>query len=607
MDLVLPLPVAIPLLTAAVLVLTDHVSPRLLQDAIGVAGAAGGTAASLIVMVHAQAGEQLQWFGGWQPRHGLVLGIAFTADPLGAGMAALATGLSTLVLVYSLTYMREESRIFDVLVLVFGGAMAGFALTGDVFNMFVWFELMGVAAYALAGFKVEELGPIQGAVNFAVSNTFGAYLILLGIGLLYARTGALNFAQIGHALTVGHKVDGLVIVALTLLLVGFLVKAAIVPFHFWLADAHAVAPAPVCVLFSGAMVEIGLLAVARLYWTIFATPLGSHHLEFRSTLVWLGVATALVGAVMAFLQRHLKRMLAYSTICHAGIMLAGVGLLTSKGLAGAADLVLSHGFLKGGLFLVCGLVLLQLKDIDELRLHGAGRPLSAGAILWAAGSFGLIGFPFVGAFLGHSLVDEGATAAGIEWLQPLLMVAAGVSAAALLRAGARVFLGWGPKDDDLLTREPPEAPSEQTAYTPLMIAVAAVAIALGLVVSVVPGLEQRSESGADQFRAQHAYFQRVLHGRPMPGPATRRPFTVKNAPASSWGYGLGSFVVAVGGAAFGLWRRRLPVLARSVAQRWLGPPADVLKAAHSGIVGDYLLWIATGTAVLGGVWALTLR
>jgi multicomponent Na+:H+ antiporter subunit D len=604
MDLVLALPVVIPLLTAAFVAATVHVTPRRLQDALGVLGCGGATVCALIVMVHAEAGEKLQWFGGWHPRHSIALGIAFTADPLGAGMAALACGLGTLVLLYSWTYMREAARIFDVLVLVFCGAMAGFSLTGDLFNMFVWFELMGVAAYALAGFKIEELGPIQGAVNFAVTNTFGAYLILLGIGLLYARTGALNFAQIGATLA-GRHVDGLVLVALTVLAVGFLVKAAVVPFHFWLADAHAVAPAPACVLFSGAMVEIGLLAVARLYWTIFDAPFGAHHLDVRASLVWLGVATALVGAVMAFLQRHLKRMLAYSTICHAGIMLAGIALLESKGLAGTANLVLSHGLLKGGLFFVCGLVLLQLKGIDELRLHGAGRPLSAAALLWGVGAVGLVGMPFVGTFLGHSLVDEGATSVGSEWLQPLLMVAAGVSSAALLRAGARVFLSWGPREDELLSREPEEGPAEQTASVPMMVAVASVAIALGLVASVVPGLQQRSEHAADRFRDRHAYVQRVLHGRARP-PTARPPFTVENAPASSWGYGLGSLAVAVAGAAFGLWRRRLPPLVRR-AGRWTTPPLDVLKAAHSGIVGDYLLWAAAGTVVLGGVWAVVLR
>src|SRR5581483_4550674 len=180
---------------------------------------------------------------------------------------------------------------------------------------------------------------------------------------------ALNFAQLGHVLA-RHGADRLVIVAFTLLVVGFLVKAAIVPFHFWLADAHAVAPAPVCVLYSGAMVELGLLAVARLYWTIFDTPFGLHHGEIKMTLVAVGLLTAIVGAVMAFLQRHLKRMLAYSTISHAGGMLVGIGVLNSKALAGTANLVLSHGLLKGGLFLVAGIVLVKLRAVDELRLRG---------------------------------------------------------------------------------------------------------------------------------------------------------------------------------------------------------------------------------------------
>jgi multicomponent Na+:H+ antiporter subunit D len=144
--------------------------------------------------------------------------------------------------------LKEAARPYDVLMIVFCGAMCGFALTGDLFNMFVWFELMSVAAYALTGFKIAELGPLQGAINFAVSNTIGAYMVLIGIALLYARTGALNLAQIGRTLA-GQKPDGLVVVALTLIVVGFLVKAAMVPFHFWLSDAHAAAPAPVCVLF----------------------------------------------------------------------------------------------------------------------------------------------------------------------------------------------------------------------------------------------------------------------------------------------------------------------------------------------------------------------
>ncbi len=606
MTALLPLPVAIPLLAAALIAGTDHVTPRRVQDAIGVVAAAAATVVSVVVMLHAEShGLLVHWYGGWKPDGGVAIGIGFAADPFGAGMAALACGLVTLSLVYSLTYMREASRLFDVLMLVFCGAMAGFSLTGDIFNMFVWFELMGVAAYALAGFNVEELGPLQGAINFAISNTFGAYMILLGIGLLYARTGALNFAQIGHSLG-GHKVDGLVIVAVALLVVGFLVKAAIVPFHFWLADGYAVAPAPVCVLFAGAMCEFGLYAVARIYWTVFAGPFGGHAGDIRQLLVWLGVLTALLGALMCFLQRHLKRMLAFSTISHLGIVLVAIGLLDRKGLAGAANLVLSHGLLKGGLFLASGVVLVTLRDIDELRLHGAGRRIPVVGVLWFLGSLGLSGAPYVGSFLGHSLVDDGAKVVGLHWVPTLIAVAAGVSSGAMLRAGARVFLGWGPKQDALLTPQPEVEPTERRVVLPLMIAVAAVAIVLGLVASVVPGLQQRSEHAAERFRDRAAYAERVLHDKPLK-PTPHLAYRIETATTESWIYGSVSLALAVATAAFGLWRRRIPEAFRRATARVLDPPLVVLKEAHSGIVGDYVLWIVIGTGVIGSIWALTLR
>src|SRR4051794_37326093 len=212
----LPLPTAIPLLGAALIAASEHVAPRRFKNSVALAAAAASLAFSLAIMVRTERGDLLHWFGGWQPRGGIAIGIGFVADPFGAGMAALASGLVLLALAYSWTYMRDSSPHFDILMLVFCAGMTGFALTGDLFNMFVWFELMGVAAYALAGFKVEELGPLQGAINFAVTNTIAAYVILLGIGLLYARTGALNFAQLGHDLARG-PLDRLVIVALTLL------------------------------------------------------------------------------------------------------------------------------------------------------------------------------------------------------------------------------------------------------------------------------------------------------------------------------------------------------------------------------------------------------
>jgi multicomponent Na+:H+ antiporter subunit D len=527
----------------------------------------------------------------------VAIGIAFTADPLGAGMAALVSLLVLLVLVYSTTYLADAGRPYDTLILVFLGAMCGFSLTGDLFNMFVWFELMGVAAYALAGFKIKELGPLQGAINMAVTNTVGAYLILTGIALLYARTGALNLAQIGHTLS-GEKRDGLVVVALTVLVVGFLVKAAIVPFHLWLADAHAVAPAPVCVLFSGVMVELGLLAVARCYWTIFDAPFGSHQGAVRGVLIVMGVVTALLGAVMCFLQAHLKRLLAYSTISHAGIMLVGIAVLDSKALGGVAMLVIGHALVKGALFLCVGILFVELEAVDELRLHARGRALPVVGVLYGLGAVGMIGLPYLGLYLGHAQIDEGATIDGIHWVQPLLMIAAGISAGAILRSGARVFLGWGPERDELLTQQDKEDPPSNEKMRGILVVVTAVMLVLGLAVSLVPGLGQRAEAGADRFRDRAAYTQFVLHGKPMPHKPSP-PFVVEPTTASSIGYGLGGGAIAIVVAVWGLWRRRVPSLA--------GPPVRVLKAAHSGIIGDYVTWIVVGTALVGGVWAVTLR
>ena len=597
MSWMLPLPAVIPLLAAALNIAGDHVVPRRVGDAIGLAASISTCVFTFWIAADSMDHEVLHWFGGWHPAHGIAIGITFTADPLGAGMAALVSLLVLLVIVYSMAYLADAARPYDTLILVFLGAMCGFSLTGDLFNMFVWFELMGVAAYALAGFKIKELGPLQGAINMAVTNTVGAYFILTGIALLYARTGALNLAQIGHTL-VGEKRDGLVVVALTLLVVGFLIKAAIVPFHLWLADAHAVAPAPVCVLFSGVMVELGLLAVARIYWTIFDAPFGSHQHAIRGVLIVMGIVTALLGSVMCFLQSHLKRLLAYSTISHAGIMLVGIAVLDSKALAGVAMLVIGHALVKGALFLCAGIVFAELEAVDELRLHGRGRKLPVVGVLYGLGAVGMIGLPYVGLYLGHAQIDEGATLDGINWVQPLLMVAAGISAGAILRSGARVFLGWGPKEDTLLTQQDKEDPPSTEKMRGLLVVVTAVMLALGLAVSLVPGLGQRAEAGADRFRDRAAYAQFVLHGKPMPT-TPQLPFAIEPTALESIGYGLGGGVIALGVAAWGLWRRRVPSFA--------GPPIRVLKAAHSGIIGDYVTWIVVGTAVIGGVWAVTIR
>jgi multicomponent Na+:H+ antiporter subunit D len=605
MTALLAFSVAFPLAGAALVALTDKSTPEELKDIPAMLIAAATTVFSTIVLVRSNRMTLVHWFGGWHPRHGLAIGIGFVAEPLGAGMAVLAGVLVTAALVFSWHYMEEAPRLYRVLMLIFLGGINGFALSGDLFNMFVWFELMGVAAYALAGYMVEELGPLQGALNFAITNSVGAFMILFGVALLYGRTGALNLAQIGRALG-SHPADGLVIVAFALLASGLLVKSALVPFHFWLADAYAVAPGPVCVVFAGAMSEVGLFGLARIYWTVFAQSFAPNAASVRDVLLGVGIVTALLGAVMAFLQRHLKRLLAYTVISHVGITLCGIALLNGSGLAGAANLVLSHGFLKAGLFLACGVLLREFNGVDELNLHGKGRRLPVLGLAFAAGAFGLIGVPYVGTFLGHSLLDDAAIRHGHGWIPPLIMVAAGVSAGAILRSAARVFLGWGAKHDPLLTREPPEEPPEEETNRALMVTVVVILVGAGLCFSVVPGLQARTEHAADRFQDRHAYVERTLFGHVRTyGPSA--PVVVHSARPSSIGYGIGAMLIAFATAAFGLYRRRVPAAVRNAGARILDPPIEGLKALHTGIAGDYVMWITVGTAVLGGVWALTLR
>jgi multicomponent Na+:H+ antiporter subunit D len=599
-----PLLVAIPLLAAVAVAGLDHLMPVSLQDALVVAAAAATTAFAFVLLWHSEGHEVVHWFGGWQTRNGVALGIDFAVGPLAAGMCAVIGIVVTLALLYSLTFLREAARLFDALMLVALGAMCGFAMSGDLFNLFVWLELMGVAAYALTGFTVERLGPVQGAVNFAITNSVGGYLFAVGIALLYARTGALNLAQIGTTLSHGPA-GGLVIVAMTLLLCGFLIKGAVVPFHLWAADAYAVAPTPVCAVLGGVMTDIGLIGVARLYWTVFDAPFGHGH-AVGDVLLWVGMVTAVLTGTMAFLQRHLKRMLAYSVLCHIGIMLAGIGLLDSSGLAGAEVLFLAHALLTAGLFFVAGILHADHTLLDELRLKGLGRRCRVPAAAWFAGTIGLVGTPYVGIYLGHGLIDEGAGRLGRSWVLPLLWLGSALAGAALLRAGARIFLGWGDAADPLLGKHLEEDPPERQVFRPLLVAVALTAVVLGVAISVVPGLGQHAEYAADRFRDRAGYAASVLHGRPVAPPQTL-PVTIRHTSLESLIYGAGATVFAIGLAGVGLYRSRLPRGLAVAAGRTLAPPIRVLHSLHSGVVGDYVTWVAVGTAFIGGIWALLLH
>jgi multicomponent Na+:H+ antiporter subunit D len=597
------LPVALPLLVAAVLVGLAPVCPRRVADTAALATAAVVTVCCLALLADSLDGPVVYWFGGWTPRDGIALGVAFAVDPVGAAVAGLAGVLATAALTFSWRIFEAVRTLHHGLMLVFLAGIVGFCLSGDLFNMFVFYELFSVAAYALAGYRTTDPGSVRGALNFAITNSVGAILVLAGIALLYGRAGALNLAQLGRSLS-GRPADRLVVVAFLLLMVGFFVKAAVVPFHFWLADAYALAPTVVGVLFAGVVSELGLYAVIRVYWTVFSGPLaGSEGL--RGVMLLGAVTTALVGGVMCLLQHHLSRMLAYATVSHVGLTLAGFALLGPAGTGGAVLYLVADGMLKGSLFISVGILDHHLGDVDELRLQGRGRHLGWLAGLMVAGALGLAGVPPFGTFLGKALMEEAASETGVPWLIGLFVAVAALTSAALLRFTGRVFLGLGPASSQAGPARPPDRAAVRHPHVHATQVVPAVLLLAGaLALGLAPRLAAEAEHAADRFTDRPAYAAAVLQGA-AEAPSSESHSPVHLAAPALWA--ALSALLGLGFALAALQPERLPARLRDGVTRAWSPAADLLRGLHGGTIGDSVTWLVVGMAGFGALLAVVVR
>lgn len=599
-----PLAVAVPLATAALIAILSKHAPRWLRTALSLAAALFAVAVcALLVNATIRHGAVVHWFGGWTPRHGVSLGIAFVVEPASAALAALTALLTTASLFFAWTYYDQDDGAFPALMLVFCGALIGFFLTGDLFNLFVFFELMSVSAYALTGFRSEDQGAVQGALAFGVVNSTGAFLVLAGVTMTYARTGALTFAQIAH--TLSGPSDPLIVVAFALIVCGFIVKAAIVPFHFWLSDAHAVAPTPLCVLFSGIMVQGGLYAVARCYWSVFSGTLAPHAGEVRGVLIGLGLLTAIVGAVMAYSQRHIKRLLAFSTVAHSGLMLCAVAMLDPLSLGGFFIYVLGHGLVKGALFLGSGIVLNRYATLDVEAMRGklAEVPWLAG--VFVVGALGLAGVPPFGTFAGKAMMDQAAERAHLGWTSVVLSLAAAVTGAAVLNAAGRMTFGWGPPPDPQAVtpgEEQRETKPARGIALGVMAAPTLVLIALSVAIGAEPPLVNEAFASAQRFT------DRLLQEHVVLGMATGSalPSATFTGGGSDIAVGIAAGLLAVALAAIGLFAHHAGALWRRMA-RVYDAGMRIPHLWHTGIVTDYVAWLVVGTAAIGATLLAVVR
>ncbi|HET9256817.1 MAG TPA: complex I subunit 5 family protein [Pseudonocardiaceae bacterium] len=587
--------VALPLLAATGLAAAGRVLPRVVIDVVSVLTCLLVLSGSVVLLDTTGSQRIVSWLGGYPPRHGASVGVVFVVDRIGAGLTTLIAALVAAALIYTWRYFDEVESYFHVLVLLFLTGMTGFALTGDLFNAFVFFELMGAVAYALTGYKIEEAKPLQGALNFAMINSLGAYCALLGVGLIYGRTGELGFAQVQRALA-GQRGDWLIAAAATLVFTGFLVKAAAVPFHFWLADAHAVAPSPVCVLFSGVMVELGLYGVARTWSAAFSPVLPAERLS--AVLMVTGVVTAVAGAVMCLVQSHLKRLLAFSTIGHVGVFLVALGALRPDAVGGLVVYVLGHAAVKGALFLCTGILLNTRGSVDEAELHGRGRDMPITRICFLAGGLALAALPPFGTWLGKTVAEDGLSRAGFGWAGVLFVGVSACTGGAVLRAGMRVFLGVGaPPDTEGDTRgrdEHRETDQDIRQAPATMLVPIVVLLSGGLILGLLPGMATHARDAAQQLLDPAGYAAAALDGARAVPPAGP---TLAGWSTSGLLLGLLSAVLAMLVATVALYADRLPQLLRG-ASRALSPPLRALRAAHSGHLGDYVVWLLLGVTLL---------
>jgi multicomponent Na+:H+ antiporter subunit D len=384
--------------------------------------------------------------GGWPTP----IGIDLRLDDLSALMLLLVSGVGFAVSLYAVDYMRRytANRHFCGLFLLMVAGMNGVLLAGDLFNLYVFLEVAAVASYALVAFgcRHEEL---EASFKYIVLGTLSSALILVGVALVYGMTGTLNLAQMAGRIA-ELETRAPLLLAFGLFFCGFAFKAALVPFHAWLPDAHPSAPAPVSAMLSGVLIKaIGIYVLARLAFNVFGA--GPSEL---SLLRWLGVASMVVGALLAAGQGDIKRLFAYSSISQAGFIVLGLGLGTPLGLVGGLYHLVNHAVFKSLLFLNAGSVEYATGTRSLDRLGGLNRALPVTGATSMIGSLSIAGIPPFNGFWSKLIIVLACIEAGFYGFAFVAVAVSIVTLAYQLKVQRLAFFAELPRELEGLKKEP---------------------------------------------------------------------------------------------------------------------------------------------------------
>ncbi|MFG3555571.1 Na+/H+ antiporter subunit D [Micromonospora sp. NPDC047557] len=498
MSRLLPLPVVVPLLGAA-LTLLLATRPRV-QRAVSVLCLTVTFTVAVVLLVQAyRHGPVVLAIGGWPPPVGIVL----VADQLAALMLVVSSAVTLCVLLYSIGQGRSETSesapvvIFHPTYLVLTAGVTNAFLAGDLFNLFVGFEILLAASFVLITLGGTETR-IRTGSTYVVVSILSSMIFLAAVGLVYAATGTLNLAQLAQRLD--DLPDNVRLTLQLMLLLAFAIKAAVFPLSAWLPDSYPTAPAPVTAVFAGLLTKVGVYAIIRTETLLF--PGG----QVDGLLMVVAGLTMLVGILGAVAQSDMKRLFSFTLVSHIGYMIFGVALSTAAGLAGAIFYVVHHITIQTTLFLVAGLVEERAGSTDLRRLGGLARMAPLLGVLFFVPAMNLAGVPPFSGFLGKlGLLQAGVAAGGAL---PATLVAAGTLTSLLtLYVASRVW-------NIAFWRAPRTVSSEPTVRLPsVMVGATAALVALGLTLTVLAGpLFDVTADAATDLLLRTPYVRAVLPG-----------------------------------------------------------------------------------------------
>ncbi|MDM8085908.1 Na+/H+ antiporter subunit D [Cellulomonas cellasea] len=488
-----PLPVVVPLFGAG-LALALYRKPRA-QRMISVIALTMVLIASATLLVLADGGPLVVDVGGWAAP----VGIDLVADRLSALMLTISSAVTLAVLLYSLAEGEADGdeaapvSIYHPTYLVLTAGVANAFLSGDLFNIYVGFEILLAASYVLLtlGGTGER---IRAGSIYVVVALLSSVLFLIAIAMIYAATGTVNLAQLAVRLP---EIDpGVRLVLQIMLLVAFGIKAAIFPLSAWLPDSYPTAPAPVTAVFAGLLTKVGVYAIIRTQTLLF--PDGRAD----DVLMWAALATMLIGILGAVAQDDIKRLLSFTLVSHIGYMIFGIALSTTMGWTASIYYVAHHITVQTALFLVVGLIERRGGSTSLDRLGGLAKLAPVLAILFFIPAMNLSGIPPLSGFLGK----VGLLQAGVEVGTPLAytLVAGGVVTSlltlyALVKAWNKAF--W----------QTPPAELPDTRLPGGMIGPTAALVGLGLALTIAGGpLYAYTERAAIALQERSPYIDAVL-------------------------------------------------------------------------------------------------